>query len=83
MYKPLIRSCKLKAEVVVKEWKQKLIKSEKDLLDQEVEFMKSGLQQLKDRITCVGSQLESIRSGRPAVLILLIETQKTKRNFFR
>ena len=63
MYKPVVRSCKLKAEQTIKEWRSKMVKSEMDALQQEMQLMEKGIRQLKDAISSVDKQLENISSG--------------------
>ena len=62
-YKPVLRSCKLKAEQTIKEWRSKMVDSEMDALQQEVQLMQKGVRQLNEAIISVDKQLENICSG--------------------
>ena len=75
MYKPVVRSCKLKAEQTIKEWRSKMVKSEMDALQQEMQLMEKGVRQLKDAINSVDKQLENIFSGTALLYVIKTHTK--------
>ncbi len=61
--KPVIRSCKYKAEVILKDWKNKLVTSRIGMHQQEMEMLQRGVQQLRNKLAAVDAQMGQICSG--------------------